>query len=356
MFKKIIAAIAAAVLSVGVLATTVSADEGLWVNMEDTYLGDMYTYFKDSKPENLRKEAITKKDVEEIFDVKVAIDEAQLNMDLGTSREWLEYGSGTLNCYLTMTPKKNTDYTSVDYYVRVVSVDGKALNFGYKKPKGIDGINGKYGAFTPYESFSDITETIGMYGGSLSDIYYAEFSIVGLFRADGQGEPVADCTYRAYYPGSSKKAPSSISSSSTADTKQSTPAVKTTNVKFTKSVGSEQFTIKWNKFGSAGAYGIYLYNASTQKYEFYKTVKGTQYTFKNLKKDTKYSFYVAALEKKNGKYYVKERSQAVAVRTKSIKKVNLTEAEYKELVSSDGTLDIITLEECEYYYNGKKVG
>lgn len=162
--------------------------------------------------------------------------------------------------------------------------------------------------------------------------------------------------YIKMYPGSSKKASSSTSSSSAAGTKQSTTTVKTTNVQFTKSVGSEQFTIKWNKFGSADAYGIYLYNASTQKYEFYKTVTGTQYTFKNLKKDTKYSFYVAALEKKNGKYYVKERSQAVAVKTKSIKKVNLTETEYRELVSSDGTLDIIALDECEYYYNGKKVG
>ncbi|MCM1060855.1 MAG: fibronectin type III domain-containing protein [Eubacterium sp.] len=148
----------------------------------------------------------------------------------------------------------------------------------------------------------------------------------------------------------------SSSTSSTAGTKQSTTKVKTTTVKFTKSVGSEQFTIKWNKFGSADAYGIYLYNASTQKYEYHKTVTGTQYTFKNLKKGTKYSFYVAALEKKNGKYYIKERSQAAAVTTKNVKKVNLTEAEYKELVSSDGTVDIITLDECEYYYNGKKVG
>lgn len=317
--KKIIAAIAAAALSVGVLATAVSADESLWLNMEDTYLGDMYTYFYNSKPENLRKEAITKKDVEKIFDVKVAIDKARLNMDLGTSREWLEYGDGILDCYLTMTPKKSTDYTAVDYYVRIVSVDGKVLNYGYKKPKSLDGINEKYGAFNmSYESWSDIAETIGYYGGSLSDIYYAEFSIVGLFRADGQGEPVADCVYRAYYPGSSKKAPSSKSSASTKSSKAKLAAP--TGIKGT--VSEDKIVLKWNEVDGAKAYRVYKYDFKTGKYLKYKDVSGTKCTVKGLKSGTKYSFKVYALTSEKGKFVPQNPSKAVAFTTKDKEEFN----------------------------------
>lgn len=319
LIKKFIAAIAAAALSVGMLATTVSADDSLWVNMEDTYLGDMYTYFKDSKPEELRKEAITKKDVEEIFDVKVAIDKAQLNMDLGTSKEWLEYGDGILDCYLTMTPKKSTDYTRVDYYVRIVSVDGKAFNYGYKKPKYIEGINGKYGAFNKsYESWSEIAEMIGMYGGSLSDIYYAEFSIVGLFRADGQGEPVSDCVYRAYYPGSSKKAPSSKSSTSTKSS--STKLAAPTGIKGT--VAENRIVLTWNKVSGAKAYRVYKYDPKTGKYLKYKDVGGEKCTVKGLKAGTKYSFKVYALTSENGKFVPQNPSKAVSFTTKDKEEFN----------------------------------
>lgn len=315
--KKFIAAIAAAVLSVGMLAATVSADDSLWVNMEDTYLGDMYTYFKDSKPEELRKEAITKKDVEEIFDVKVAIDKAQFNGDL--NHDWLEYGDGILDCYLTMTPKKSTDYTRVDYYVRIVSVDGKAFNYGYKKPKYIEGINGKYGAFNKsYESWSEIAEMIGMYGGSLSDIYYAEFSIAGLFRADGQGEPVTDCVYRAYYPGSSKKAPSSKSSASTKPSSDKLAAP--TGVK--GAVSENKIVLTWNKVSGAKAYRVYKYDPKTGKYLKYKDVGGEKCTVTGLKSGTKYSFKVYALTSENGKFVPQNPSKAVSFTTKDKEEFN----------------------------------
>ena len=59
-----------------------------------------------------------------------------------------------------------------------------------------------------------------------------------------------------------------------------------------------------------------MYNASTGKYEKYKTVTSNSCTIKKLKKNTKYKFKVSALDKVNGKYKEGKKSDAVAVTTK----------------------------------------
>lgn len=75
-------------------------------------------------------------------------------------------------------------------------------------------------------------------------------------------------------------------------------------------------TLKWNKVAGADAYTVYMYNASTGKYEKYKTVTSNSCTVKNLKKNTKYKFKVVALDKVNGKYKEGEKSDPVAITTK----------------------------------------
>lgn len=75
-------------------------------------------------------------------------------------------------------------------------------------------------------------------------------------------------------------------------------------------------TLKWNKVAGADAYTVYMYNASTGKYEKYKTVTSNSCTITKLKKNTKYKFKVVALEKVNGKYKEGEKSDPVAITTK----------------------------------------
>lgn len=79
---------------------------------------------------------------------------------------------------------------------------------------------------------------------------------------------------------------------------------------------ANSITLKWNKVSGADAYTVYMYNASTGKYEKYKTVTSNSCTIKKLKKNTKYKFKVSALDKVNGKYKEGKKSDAVAVTTK----------------------------------------
>lgn len=79
---------------------------------------------------------------------------------------------------------------------------------------------------------------------------------------------------------------------------------------------TNSITLKWDKVSGADAYTVYLYNASTGKYEKYKTVTSNSCVIKNLKKNTKYKFKVSALDKVNGKYKEGEKSDPVAVTTK----------------------------------------
>lgn len=75
-------------------------------------------------------------------------------------------------------------------------------------------------------------------------------------------------------------------------------------------------TLTWDKVSGADAYTVYMYNSTTGKYEKYKTVSSNTCTVKSLKKNTKYKFKVAALDKVNGKYKEGEKSDPIAVTTK----------------------------------------
>ncbi len=84
---------------------------------------------------------------------------------------------------------------------------------------------------------------------------------------------------------------------------------------FCSKKSSDSAELMWGSVSGADAYRVYKYNASSKKYESYKTVKGTSCTVTGLKPGKSYSFKVAALKKSNGKYVAGTKSETVKVKT-----------------------------------------
>lgn len=78
---------------------------------------------------------------------------------------------------------------------------------------------------------------------------------------------------------------------------------------------ADSVTLKWDSVSGADAYAVYIYNASTKKYEKYKTVSAAKCKVTGLKKGTKYKFVVKSLKKNGSKYVSGGSSKAVAVST-----------------------------------------
>lgn len=78
---------------------------------------------------------------------------------------------------------------------------------------------------------------------------------------------------------------------------------------------SDSITLKWDAVSGADAYAVYVYNASTKKYEKYKTVSSAKCKVTGLKKGTKYKFVVKSLKKSGNKYVSGSTSKAVAIST-----------------------------------------
>ncbi len=93
---------------------------------------------------------------------------------------------------------------------------------------------------------------------------------------------------------------------SAASTKLAAP----TGVKATKT--SSSVKLSWKAVSGAGGYRVYMYNASTKKYEKYKDVTGTTCTIKGLKASTTYKFKVATL-----KFSTQSSSKTLSKKTSS---------------------------------------
>lgn len=96
----------------------------------------------------------------------------------------------------------------------------------------------------------------------------------------------------------------------TASAASSTKLTAPTGVKATKT--SNSVKLSWNAVSGAGGYRIYMYNASTKKYEKYKDVTGTTCTIKGLKASTTYKFKVASL-----KFTTQSSSKTLSKKTSS---------------------------------------
>lgn len=84
--------------------------------------------------------------------------------------------------------------------------------------------------------------------------------------------------------------PLEITASAATSTKLAAP----TDVKATKTGNSVKLSRK--AVSGAGGYRVYMYNASTKKYEKYKDVTGTTCTIKGLEASTTYKFKVESLK------------------------------------------------------------
>lgn len=100
--------------------------------------------------------------------------------------------------------------------------------------------------------------------------------------------------------------PIGITASAASSTKLAAP----TDVKATKT--SNSVKLSWNAVSGAGGYRVYMYNASTKKYEKYKDVTGTTCTIKGLKASTTYKFKVATL-----KFSTQSSSKTISKKTSS---------------------------------------
>ncbi len=74
--------------------------------------------------------------------------------------------------------------------------------------------------------------------------------------------------------------------------------------------------IKWKKVTGADAYRVYMYNASTKKYEKYKDVSSAACKVTNLKAGKEYKFKIAALVKSGKKYVVQTMTKPQSLTTK----------------------------------------
>lgn len=90
----------------------------------------------------------------------------------------------------------------------------------------------------------------------------------------------------------------------------STKLAAPTGVKTTQTGNSVK--LSWNKVSGAGGYRVYMYNASTKKYEKYKDVTTTSCTIKGLKASTTYKFKVATL-----KFTTQSSSEKISKKTSS---------------------------------------
>lgn len=76
--------------------------------------------------------------------------------------------------------------------------------------------------------------------------------------------------------------------------------------------------LKWEEVAGADAYRVYKYDASEKKYVKYKTVSAPKCTIKELLSGTKYKFKIAAVIKKNGKYYSQNYTETISVTTEKL--------------------------------------
>ena len=90
----------------------------------------------------------------------------------------------------------------------------------------------------------------------------------------------------------------------------STKLAAPTGVKTTKTDNSVK--LSWDAVSDAGGYRVYMYNASTKKYEKYKDVISTTCTIKGLEAATTYKFKVASL-----KFSTKSSSKTISKKTSS---------------------------------------
>ena len=77
-----------------------------------------------------------------------------------------------------------------------------------------------------------------------------------------------------------------------------------------------QIVLTWDSVNGAVGYRVYMYDAVTGKYKYYKSVKSTKCTVTELESGTEYSFRVAALDVLGSKYVAGTASEAVSVKTK----------------------------------------
>lgn len=90
----------------------------------------------------------------------------------------------------------------------------------------------------------------------------------------------------------------------------STKLAAPTGVKTTKT--SSSVKLSWEAVSGAGGYRVYIYNASTKKYEKYKDITGTTCTINGLEVSTTYKFKVASL-----KFSTKSPSKTLSKKTSS---------------------------------------
>ncbi|MCM1523216.1 MAG: fibronectin type III domain-containing protein [Ruminococcus sp.] len=114
---------------------------------------------------------------------------------------------------------------------------------------------------------------------------------------------------------SSSKNEESKTTESKTDTSKKTSAGSAAPANFKASKTANSVTLSWDACQGAGLYRVYLYNSETKKYEKYKDVKTASCKIEGLKAKTKYSFKVAAYEKKDGKYVQMGVSKSVSVTT-----------------------------------------
>lgn len=139
-------------------------------------------------------------------------------------------------------------------------------------------------------------------------ITYTQKPITLYVTKGSDGEKYAKKNGIAYKYGNPPK------SASTSTTSTSKKLAAPTGIKATKT--DSQIVLTWSKVSGAEAYRVYKYNEKTGKYVKYKDVTGTKCTVTGLKGGTTYKFKIYSLDKQSGKYVQQTASKEVSFTTK----------------------------------------
>ncbi len=83
----------------------------------------------------------------------------------------------------------------------------------------------------------------------------------------------------------------------------------------TAEASSDSIVLKWKKVENADAYGVYIYNSGTGKYEKYKNAFGKSCTVTGLKSGTEYRFKVISLYSDKSKYKAGGSTDEIVIST-----------------------------------------
>ncbi len=83
----------------------------------------------------------------------------------------------------------------------------------------------------------------------------------------------------------------------------------------TAEASSDSIVLKWKKVENADAYGVYMYNSETGKYEKYKNAFGKSCTVTGLKSGTEYRFKVVSLYSAKSKYKAGGSTDEIVIST-----------------------------------------